>query len=123
MIHRGLLQSNLALPIKPHALVCAVFVCQQASLLDSESARLRHQASLSSGYSESIAPNHTQTRSCYAGPQRAQHELTDGRFGAMQFHAEPAVGILEAGAETDVRLSFAPGSQHRYTPSFVWCPS
>ena len=41
--------------------------------------------------------------------------MTDGRFGAMQFHAEPAVGILEAGAAADITLSFCPESQHRYT--------
>lgn len=48
-----------------------------------------------------------------AGPQHAQHELTDGRFGAMQFHIEPAVGVLEADSETDITLSFAPDSQDR----------
>ena len=96
-----------------------MFVYQQACLLDTGSADLHHQASLPSCYSESISPKHTQACSCHAEPQRAQHELTDGRFGAMQFHAEPAVGILEAGAETDMTLSFAPESQHRYTPTFV----
>ncbi len=32
----------------------------------------------------------------------------------MQFHAEPAVGILEAGAAADIALVFSPDSQHRY---------
>ena len=41
--------------------------------------------------------------------------MTDGRFGAMQFHVEPAVGILEAGAAADIALAFCPDSQHRYT--------
>ncbi len=41
--------------------------------------------------------------------------MTDGRFGAMQFHAEPAVGILEAGATADIALAFSPDSQHRST--------
>ena len=50
---------------------------------------------------------------CHAGPQHAQHELTDGRFGAMQFHVQPAVGVLEAGSETDMTISFAPDFQHR----------
>lgn len=56
----------------------------------------------------------------HAGPQDAQHELTDGQFGAMQFHAAPAVGILEAGSETDMTLSFAPDSPHRYICIVVW---
>ena len=38
----------------------------------------------------------------------------------MQFHVEPVVGILEAGAETDMTLSFAPESQHRCIHIFVW---
>ena len=45
----------------------------------------------------------------------AQHELTDGQFGAMQFHAEPAMGVLGAGQGTDISLSFAPIAQHRYS--------
>ncbi|KAL0048861.1 hypothetical protein WJX82_001204 [Trebouxia sp. C0006] len=48
------------------------------------------------------------------GSQHAQHEMTDGRFGAMQFHVEPAVGILEAGAAADIALAFCPDSQHRF---------
>ena len=43
----------------------------------------------------------------------AQHELTDGQFGAMQFHADPAMGVLQAGQGTDIALSFAPTAQHR----------
>lgn len=39
--------------------------------------------------------------------------MTDGRFGAMQFRAEPAVGTLEAGAAADITLTFSPDSQHR----------
>lgn len=48
-----------------------------------------------------------------AGVWQAQHELTDGKFAAMQFHAEPAVGVLEAGAAADITLTFAPDSLHR----------
>ena len=48
-----------------------------------------------------------------AGVWQAQHELTDGKFAAMQFHAEPAVGVLQAGAAADITLTFAPDSLHR----------
>ena len=48
-----------------------------------------------------------------AGSLHAQRELADGQFGAMQFHVEPAVGILEAESATDIIWSFTPGSQYR----------
>lgn len=50
---------------------------------------------------------------CFAEWPKAKHELTDGAFGAMQFRAEPATGVLLPGEEANVTLTFAPAAQHR----------
>ena len=59
---------------------------------------------------------------CAAEWPEAQRELTDGPFGAMQFRAEPATGVLEAGQEADFSLTFSPAAQHRLVDTYCIAP-